>query len=221
MDDDPAGGAIAVPHRVGEAAIVEGPVDSSDARDAGIREWSAKRRDVGSRSPVIMGFAFIALILAAACGNDGNVAGVEESRSASTSPSSPQVEQVVEDLRAYIPGRLESEGVPGLGIALIHDGEIAWEGAFGDANALTGDPVTTASVFEVQSNSKPVAAYTALKLVESGVLQLDEPIGGQLDQPWLSPSRWSEEITLRQLLSHTSGLSSRLHPLDKSISFEP
>ncbi len=116
---------------------------------------------------------------------------------------------------------MESEGVPGLGIALVHEGEIVWEAAFGVTNTFTGDPVTTGSVFEVQSIGKPVAAYAALALVESGALELDEPISGDLDRPWPSPSEWSDQITLRQLLSHTSGLSNRLYPLDKTIRFEP
>jgi CubicO group peptidase (beta-lactamase class C family) len=163
---------------------------------------------------------FAVVLTAAACDNgDGGLG--EEALHTSSSRSSAQAEQVIEDLRAYIPGRLESEGVPGLGIALIHEGEIAWEAGFGVANTLTGDPVTPESVFEVQSLSKPVAAYAAMRLVDSGALALDEPIRGYLDRPWLSRSEWGDEITLRQLLSHTSGLGSRLYPLDKSIHFEP
>jgi len=140
-----------------------------------------------------------------------------------TSPlqPSPPVEETVADLQAYIPDQLESVGVPGLAIALVHRGETVWEAGFGKANTITGDPVTENSVFEVASLSKPVAAYAALTLVDSGELELDEPIHLYFDEPWLAPSPWSEQITLRHLLSHTSGLSKRLHPLDRSISFPP
>ncbi|MGB5757378.1 MAG: serine hydrolase domain-containing protein [Acidimicrobiales bacterium] len=161
------------------------------------------------------------LSFTAACGNHGEVVRGEESLRPSSSQRSPEVDRVVEDLRVYIPGRMESEGVPGLEIALIHEGGIVWEAAFGVANALTGDPVRPDSVFEVESIGKPVAAYAALTLVNSGALALDEPINGYLDRPWLPQSEWSDEITLRQLLSHTSGLSNRLYPLDKTIRFEP
>lgn len=167
------------------------------------------------------GLAIAVLLIATACGNGDKVPTSAESLETSNSQRSSRADQVVEDLRVYIPRQLESEDVPGLGIALIHDGEIAWIEAFGVANTLEGDPVTRESVFEVQSNGKPVAAYAALKLVDSGALALDEPIHGYLDRPWLPQSTWSDEITLRQLLSHTSGLSSRLHPLDKTIGFEP
>ncbi len=128
---------------------------------------------------------------------------------------------VIADLRAYIPERLEWAQVPGLAVALIQRGEIVWEAGFGVANTLTGEPVTEDSVFEVASLSKPVAAYAALTMVASGRMELDLPIHASFEEPWLPPSEWGDRITLRHLLAHTSGLSNRLHPLDKSIAFAP
>lgn len=145
------------------------------------------------------------------------IGAVRASSAEATSPTEP----LVADLEAYIPLQLEFLGVPGLAIALIRHGEIAWEAGFGQANTLTGDPVTKDSVFEVASISKPVAAYAALGLVDSGALELDEPLYSYFNKPWLPRSEWSDQITLRHLLSHTSGLSKRLHPLDKSIAFVP
>jgi len=144
-----------------------------------------------------------------------------EARSASSSRPPPQAELLVAELQEYIPRQLESAQVPGLAIALVRRGEIVWEAGFGVANTFTGSPVTKDSVFEVESLSKPVAAYAALKLVDSGALELDEPIHVSLDESWLPRSEWSDQITLRQLLSHTAGLSNRLHPIDKSIGFKP
>jgi len=187
---------------------------------AALHPWPGES-EVRYRTVVLCGLALALLSFTASCGNDGAVVRGGESFRPSASQPSPPVDPVVEDLRVYIPGRMESEGVPGLGIAFIHEGEIVWEAAFGVANTLTGDPVTTESVFEVESIGKPVAAYAALTLVESGALELDEPVHGYLDRPWLSQSEWSDEITLRQLLSHTSGLSNRLYPLDKTIRFQP
>jgi len=140
---------------------------------------------------------------------------------ASSSQSSSSADSVVSELETYIPQQLEFADVPGLAIALIHDGEIAWEAGFGVANTCSGEPVTKDSVFEVQSLSKPVAAYAALMLVDSGKLELDEPVYLLLEEPWLPRSEWSDQITIRELLSHTSGLSKRLYPLDKSLAFAP
>jgi CubicO group peptidase (beta-lactamase class C family) len=99
--------------------------------------------------------------------------------------------------------------------------EVVWADGFGVANTITGEPVTADTVFEVASNSKVVTAYTALRLVEQGLLSLDEPVGTYLSEPWLPPSEYREQITLRHLASHSSGLTDNLLPLDKSIIFKP
>jgi len=128
---------------------------------------------------------------------------------------------VVADLESYIPQRMREAGVPGLSIALIRDFEVAWSAGFGVKNVLTGDTVTDRTVFEVASISKVVTAYAALRLVERGELSLDAPIVGCLSYPWLTPSEYGDRITLRQLASHSSGLTDQLLPVDKHVTFEP
>jgi CubicO group peptidase (beta-lactamase class C family) len=141
---------------------------------------------------------------------------------ATTSPATPlTVEARIADLQAYVPEQMEAGGVPGLAIALVQDRRVVWEAGFGVTNTLTGASVTENSVFEVASISKPVAAYAALKLVDSGALRLDKPLHEYFDDPWLPRSDWGDQITLRHVLSHTSGLSKRLHPLDKAVYFQP
>jgi CubicO group peptidase (beta-lactamase class C family) len=53
------------------------------------------------------------------------------------------------------------------------------------------------------------------------LLSLDEPVVTYLSEPWLPPSEYREQITLRHLASHSSGLSDRQLPLDRSIRFKP
>lgn len=131
------------------------------------------------------------------------------------------LEAVVADLRGYIPARMAEDHIPGLSIALVREGLLVWSEGFGVANQLTSRPVTPETLFEVASISKVVTAYVALRLVEQGRLALDEPLVGQLDEPWLPPSEWGDRITLRHLAGHSSGLSDNLLPPDKSIQFEP
>jgi CubicO group peptidase (beta-lactamase class C family) len=131
------------------------------------------------------------------------------------------VGDIVADLEEFIPTHMNLEGVPGLAIALIRDNEVAWAGGFGVANTMTGESVTANTVFEVASNSKVVTAYTALRLVDRGLLSLDEPVNTYLSEPWLPPSEYGEQITLRHLASHSSGLSDNQLLLDKSIHFKP
>jgi CubicO group peptidase (beta-lactamase class C family) len=135
--------------------------------------------------------------------------------------TSEPVGELVADLEEFIPTHMDQEGIPGLAVALIRDGEVVWADGFGVANTITRQPVTADTVFEVASNSKVVTAYTAFRLVEQGVLALDEPVVTYLSEPWLPPSEYGEQITLRHLASHSSGLSDRQLPLDRSILFKP
>lgn len=128
---------------------------------------------------------------------------------------------VVADLERYIPGRMQEARVPGLAVALIRDGRIAWAEGFGVANTLTQTPVTSATVFEVASNGKVAAAYIALQLVEEGKLSLDMPLETYCDAAWLSSSEYRDEITLRHLLTHSSGLSNNMLLRPQRIAFAP
>jgi len=129
--------------------------------------------------------------------------------------------RILADLEIFIPRRMEQESVPGLSIALVRDRKIVWKKGFGVANTFSARPVTPQTVFEVASNSKVVTAYLALRLAELGQLALDEPVRGQLYEPWLPSSVFGDRVTVRHLASHSSGLTDNLFPLDKTVGFEP
>jgi CubicO group peptidase (beta-lactamase class C family) len=129
----------------------------------------------------------------------------------------PRVEQVLNGLLpptrvAGAPGwnieeRMEHWQVPGLGIAVIHDFDVAWARALGTADKEERTPVTSETLFQAGSISKPVAAAGALRLVEQGRLDLGRPINEAL-QDWKLPDNEhtaAAPVTLRGLLSHTAG----------------
>jgi CubicO group peptidase (beta-lactamase class C family) len=145
----------------------------------------------------------VALVLLLAC--SGQIAASPTQQELPLRSAEP-VDAIVADLESFIPRYLREENVPGLSIALIHDGRVAWTEGFGVANTITGQPVTPDMAFEVASNSKVVTAYIALRLVDQGLLSLDEPLNTYLTEPWLPASEYRDAITLRQVLSHTSGL---------------
>jgi CubicO group peptidase (beta-lactamase class C family) len=134
---------------------------------------------------------------------------------------SEPVDLVIADLKSYIPKRMNEADVPGLAIALIRNNQIIWAEGFGVVNRLTGKPVSSKTVFEVASISKVITAYTALRLVDEGKLLIDKPVHTYLKKPWLPPSDFADKITLRHLLSHSSGLRDDLFFRNKSIIFEP
>ena len=133
------------------------------------------------------------------------------------------LENVVTNLVSYVPQWMDERGVPGVSIALVRDGEVAWTRGFGVTNTLTDEPVTPDTVFEVASNSKAVAAYAALALVRSGRVSLDGSLNDSIDAPFLAESPQRDQVTLRRVLSHTSGLSNFLVGIrvDREIHFPP
>jgi CubicO group peptidase (beta-lactamase class C family) len=105
--------------------------------------------------------------------------------------------------------RMADGHVPGLSVAVIDDGKIAWARGFGVREAGTNEPVTTFTMFEAQSISKAVAATATLVLVNSGRLSLDESSNAYL-KSWKLPYneyQAHEKVTLRRILSHSSGLT--------------
>lgn len=107
-------------------------------------------------------------------------------------------------LEKRIPELMSEGQVPGLSIALIRDGQIAWHRGFGVRNASTKEAVNDATVFEAASLSKPVFAYAVLKLAEAGKLDLDSPLTKYLPA-YIEGDERLNQITARRVLSHTSG----------------
>jgi CubicO group peptidase (beta-lactamase class C family) len=102
--------------------------------------------------------------------------------------------------------RMKELNVPGVSVAVVHDGKIEWARGFG-VRSVGGPPVDADTMFQAGSISKPLAAMAALKLVEQGKLSLDADINTYLTT-WkfpADPSAQGKPITLRELLTHTAG----------------
>ncbi len=97
---------------------------------------------------------------------------------------------------------------PGVSIAVIDNGKIDWARGFGKRDLLTNASVDIKTLFEAGSVSKPVFDLAVMRLKEKGVLALDSDVNKYL-KSWRIPKNgdWQPKITLRQLLSHTAGLT--------------
>ena len=96
---------------------------------------------------------------------------------------------------------------PGVSIAVINDGKLEWARGYGVLEAGGNNPVTTATLFQACSISKPIAAMAALSLVDRGKLDLDEDLNRLLESWKIPQNEFTREkkVTLRRLLSHTAG----------------
>ena len=98
--------------------------------------------------------------------------------------------------------------VPGVSIAVIHDGKIEWARGFG-VTRIGGPAVTPDTLLQAASISKPVTAMAVLRLAESGRPNLDADVNQYL-KTWKVPTNSFTEktkVTLRELLAHTAGVT--------------
>ena len=92
--------------------------------------------------------------------------------------------------------------IPGVAAAVIYPDGTTWVGASGN-RIKPATKVTPETLFAIASVTKTFTAAVVLRLVEEGVLRLDDPVGR-----WLPAYRGQPHLTIRHLLNHTSGIRS-------------
>lgn len=120
--------------------------------------------------------------------------------------SGARLAEYIEWLNQQLPGQMRDLHVPGVSIAIIQHGEVVWAQGFGVSDARTRKAVTTETVFEACSMSKPVLALVAMQLVQEGRLDLDRPLVEYLGRDYLSDQPDHRRITARMALTHRTGL---------------
>ena len=115
---------------------------------------------------------------------------------------SPAYAQATDKVDEYIEAEMQKQNIPGLALAVVKEGTTIKVKGYGLANVELKAPVTPETVFKIGSVSKPIIAMGILSLVEEGKISLDGKVSQYLDG---TPDGW-REITVRHLLSHTSGI---------------
>lgn len=110
-------------------------------------------------------------------------------------------------LEQHIVERMRLAHIPGLAIAIVKGDEVIYARGFGvtsvEDSAL---PITPQTIFYIASTAKPITGTAIMQLVEAGKLDLDKPIQAYVDWLTFREKGAAERITLRMLMSHTSGL---------------
>lgn len=109
-------------------------------------------------------------------------------------------------LQQHVPALMRQHRVPGVSIAVIQDGGVRWAQGFGVRDARESQPVTTATVFEACSMSKPILALSALQLLQQARLDLDTRLTQYLGHDYLRDQPAQHLITARMALTHRTGL---------------
>jgi CubicO group peptidase (beta-lactamase class C family) len=102
----------------------------------------------------------------------------------------------------FITAQMRSQNIPGLSLAILKDGKIVRAQGYGFADATRKIAATPDTIYHIGSVSKPLVATAVMRLVQDGLLSLDDPVGKHLTD---LPAAW-RPITIRHLLTHTAGL---------------
>src|SRR5215217_2507640 len=111
-------------------------------------------------------------------------------------------------LGGFIQEKTETNNIPGLSVAVVKGSHVVWERGFGFADLAASTPAAPTTSYLWFSMTKIATATAVLKLAEDGELDLDAPITGYfagfaiVSQP--------VQVTMRHLLSHSSGLANPL-----------
>jgi CubicO group peptidase (beta-lactamase class C family) len=136
------------------------------------------------------------------------------------------------EIDATVARLMKAAEVPGVGLAILNDGKIAYLKAYGVRDKESNVPLTVDSVMYAASFTKVAFAYMVMQLADQGVLNLDRPVYEYLPKPLpdyadyedLADDSRYKRITARMLLSHTAGFPNYRWLNDDhklNINFEP
>ena len=136
--------------------------------------------------------------------------------------SSARLAEATSALQAHVNG----SNIAGVVAAVARHGQVVYFEALGQRDRETGDPMARDDLFRLYSMTRPITSTAVMMLWEEGRFQLDDPIARYLPQfadqrvfadagaPDLAQTRpRSGDITVRHLLTHTSGIGSRSSPI--------
>ncbi|WP_194023996.1 serine hydrolase [Nodosilinea sp. LEGE 07298] len=109
-------------------------------------------------------------------------------------------------LDTFVKEMMDAYDVPGVGLAVVEDGEISYVRGYGVRDVTTGAPVTPDTQFAIGSTTKSFTALGVMLLVEEGLVDLDAPVTTYLPEFRLSDPDATRTATVRHLLSHATGL---------------
>ena len=164
-----------------------------------------------------------ALVLAGACTGDPTTSAAPEPSSATGAvipaggnPPPPvfsavtvppgQIDAAIEQIPGFVETAMQETGVPGVAVAVVHDGEIVFAEGFGVRNVDAGDTIDADTAFQIASLSKSVGATVITREVGEGTIAWDDPIVDELPGFELADPYVTERVSYADLYSHRSGL---------------
>jgi D-alanyl-D-alanine carboxypeptidase len=119
----------------------------------------------------------------------------------------PEVTAALTVLDSWITATTRQREQPGLSIGVVYDQELIWSKGYGFADLARKVPATPSTVYRIASISKLFTSTAVMQLRDAGKLRLDDPVKQHLDWFLIPPAAPdAPPVTIRHLLTHTSGL---------------
>jgi len=131
-----------------------------------------------------------------------------------------RVGEAVGKLDGLVDDLMKNSGIPGMAVAVVHDGEVAYVKGFGVTDTRTGAEVDADTVFQLASLSKPVGATVVAHEVTANAVTWETPVSTKL--PWfqLSDPYVTHTATIADLYSHRSGLPDHAGDLLEDLGYD-
>jgi CubicO group peptidase (beta-lactamase class C family) len=185
-------------------AVSNEPDTPTSPDRAGVKETAGRRRTGrirARRRSIIIAVALGAFVLGAAYLVSKPGSDTPAANGAGAGPNYAEIESFVQD-------EMAAQRVPGLALGIVENDRIVYIRGFGKADD-SGQAVTPETPFIIGSVAKSFTALAIMQLVEASKIDLDAPVQRYL--PWfrVADEKASAEITVRHLLNHTSGISTK------------
>jgi len=118
-----------------------------------------------------------------------------------------QIDKALPLIDPLIEAEIASQGLVGVSFGLVVDGELVYAKGYGVQDLASMAPATAQTIYRIGSLTKSFTALALLDLRDRGVLALDDPLSQYLPEAAnvIYPTKDSRAITLRQVMTHTSG----------------
>jgi D-alanyl-D-alanine carboxypeptidase len=128
----------------------------------------------------------------------------------------PVIDPLAPRLDALAARFVADQRLPGLAVGVVHDGALAWSAALGFADRASARPISIDALFRVASITKSFTATAILQLRDEGRLRLDDSLVACLPEARAiaNPFGPIEDVTIRRMLTHVSGLQGDVPPDD-------
>lgn len=133
-----------------------------------------------------------------------------------------KIDTLAESFSAFFKAEMDSAASPGAALTIVDKNSIVFTETYGVKEINTTDSVDDHTVFRLASVSKGFASFLAALIVEDGKINWDDPVKKYMPELALKDSANTEQITIRHLLNHTSGLVPHAYDdrIEDGVSFE-